>query len=280
MPYSEALAERAVAISVSESPDLPAIGMSEAHIRDAVAEIARHLLALGARVAYGGDLRAGGFTEILFELVARHRRDADEGDNRPPVLSYLAWPVHVSRPVRDLEQYARDLEGMATLLLLDPQGALMTGAQRRDVASRPPEAREWAPGLTAMRQTMSDETSARIVAGGAVAGFKGDMPGIAQEARIALADGKPLYILGGFGGCAADIAEVLGLSVRRGILERDWGQQDLFAGTSVLDLSNGLNERENRTLASTPHVDEAIALVLRGLLRLEQQRVANHAAHP
>jgi hypothetical protein len=85
MSYREALSQRIVAISISESADMSALGLSQEHLLDAMAEIARHLLALGARLVYGGDLRAQGFTELLFELVARHRRDADEGDHRASV---------------------------------------------------------------------------------------------------------------------------------------------------------------------------------------------------
>jgi hypothetical protein len=69
MSYREALSQRVIAISTSESPDMRALGLSEEHLRDAMAEIARHLLALGARLVYAGDLRAHGFSELLFELL-------------------------------------------------------------------------------------------------------------------------------------------------------------------------------------------------------------------
>ena len=274
MAYSEALSDQAVAISVSESPDLGALGMGEAHLRDATAEMARHLLALGARVAYGGDLRAGGFTEILFELVARHRRDADEGDQRAAVLSYLAWPVHISKPFHDLERYSQELEGMAELLFLAQDGTPLARDQRRDLQTRAAEPGEWIEGLTMMRRRMSRDTSARIIAGGKVDGFLGAMPGIAEEAQVALEERRPLYILGGFGGCAADIASALGLAEVPGVTAREWGQRDIFANVLTPDLSNGLNPEENRTLAVTPHIDEAVALVLRGLLRLCRGPVA------
>jgi hypothetical protein len=270
MAYSEVLADWTVAISVSESPDLGALGMTDAHLRDATAELARHLLALGARIAYGGDLRAGGFTEILFELVARHRRDADEGDQRSAVLSYLAWPVHISKPVYELERYASELEGIADLLMLDADGIPLSRDRRRQLGCRPADPAEWAMGLTAMRRLMNRDTSARIVAGGKLEGFLGAMPGIAEEARIALENGQPLYVLGGFGGCAADVAAAIGIAEVTGIPSRDWGQADIFVGAQETSLHNGLIAEENRTLAITPHVDEAIALVLRGMVRLHR----------
>ena len=46
MAYREVLSQRVAAISVSESPDMPALGFTEEHLRDAMAEIARHLLGL------------------------------------------------------------------------------------------------------------------------------------------------------------------------------------------------------------------------------------------
>jgi hypothetical protein len=62
----------------------------------------------------------------------------------------------------------------------------------------------------------------------------------------------------------------LGLAEVPGVTARDWGQRDIFANVSTADLSNGLNPEENRTLAVTPHIDEAVALVLRGLIRLRR----------
>jgi hypothetical protein len=62
-------------------------------------EFARFLLAGGASLSYGGDLRQGGFTRVLFELLAAYR--AISGEDSPPVQSWLAWPIHHdNRPLR------------------------------------------------------------------------------------------------------------------------------------------------------------------------------------
>ena len=89
MSYEEVLGQQVIAISISESHDMPALGLSDGHLRDAMAEIARHLLALGARLVYGGDLRQQGFSELLFELVSRHRRDSAEDDRRADVINFF-----------------------------------------------------------------------------------------------------------------------------------------------------------------------------------------------
>jgi hypothetical protein len=272
MSYKEPLAESTVAISVSDSPDLAPLGMNESHLRDAASELARHLLALGARVAYGGDLRQGGFTEILFELVARHQRDANEGDARPAVLSYLAWPVHLSRPWFNLNRYAEELSGTVSLLLLRLNGDTLAREERQLIEPRVPSPEEWAAGLTAMRRRMLADTDARIIAGGRVAGYQGSMPGVAEEALLTLQSGRPLYILGGFGGCSADIASTMGLMERRGTPARDWERREYFRSVRIDALANGLTQEENETLARTQHVDQATALVLRGLIKLAKRR--------
>lgn len=269
MSYQELLGQQAIAISTSESQDMPALGLTEEHLRDAMAEIARHLLALGARLVYGGDLRQHGFSELLFELVARHRRDADDGDYRADVTNYLAWPVHILQSAANLETLAGDLEGSAELIYLQLDGARLPSIDRYRLASQQPTEAEWSDGLTTMRQTMLADTDARIVLGGRVDKFKGSMPGIAEETLLSLRDKQPLYLMGGFGGCARDIAETMGLVTPwRGTYRAVWPGRAGFQSFSSVDLNNGLNAAENATLARTPHVDQAITLILRGLMRV------------
>jgi hypothetical protein len=66
-----------VGISISNTPDLAALGFGNEHLEDAMTEIARHLIACGATLAYAGDLREGGFTELLFEIANRYRANKD-----------------------------------------------------------------------------------------------------------------------------------------------------------------------------------------------------------
>ncbi|MGF6575176.1 hypothetical protein ABH945_007305 [Paraburkholderia sp. GAS333] len=277
MSYREALSQHVVAISVSESPDMPALGLSDQHLRDAMTEIARHLLALGSRVAYGGDLRANGFTELLFELVARHRRDADEGDERASALNYLAWPVHIQKTVAELEEMSNDLMGAAALILLDHRGQRLPIAKRRMLPQHQPDDNEWSDGLTVMREAMLRGTHARIVLGGRVDHYKGSMPGIAEEALLSLRAKQPLFLLGGFGGCTRDVAETLGIVPQSGSQPRNWQGRDAFDVFSCSDMNNGLSEQENMILAQTPHVDQAVTMILRGLLRLSRKTVQTNS---
>lgn len=269
MSYQELLREHVVAISTSESPDMAYLGLSAEHLQDAMAEIARHLLALGARLSYGGDLRAGGFSELLFELVQRHRRDVVGQDSPVGIANFLAWPVHLRMPFADIDRAANDLTGIADLVCLDEMGARMPRSLRQQVQEREPSAAEWTNGLTAMRQAVQAECHARIVLGGRVENYKGSMPGIAEESLLSLSSGAPLFVLGGFGGCARDIAETLGLTDPWAPLNRAWPERTAFSQFGPDRLNNGLTVDENRILAKTPHIDQAIILILKGLVGVD-----------
>jgi hypothetical protein len=268
MSYQEVLRNHVIAVSLSESPDMGYLGLSEEHLQDAMAEVARHLLALGARLSYGGDLRAGGFSELLFELVQRHRRDVDE-DSPVGITNFLAWPVHVRMPFAEVDRTTAELKGIAEVVCLDENGARMSLPIRQQVQEREPSATEWNDGLSAMRRAVQAESHARIVLGGRVENFKGSMPGIAEESLLSLGSGGPLFVLGGFGGCARDIAETLGLADPWASLNRVWPERSAFAQFGPGNLNNGLTEAENRILAKTPHIDQAIILILRGLVGID-----------
>jgi hypothetical protein len=256
---------RCVAISISNTPDMAVRGLGKEHLEDAMSEIARHVIASGATIAYGGDLRPGGFTELLFEIVNRYRRNRD-GD-KILVENYLAWPVHMLLTRTELEKTIRELEGLASIVLLAPDGKRILLNERPADRMDIPDA-EWAQSLTAMRRAMLSQTHARIVLGGQTAKYKGRMPGIAEEALLQLESRKPLYLLGGYGGCSAHLAQRLGLTKPNAYDTRAaWAGLEEFDGFSTSSLNNGLTPAENARLATTVHVDEASALILRGLVQ-------------
>lgn len=80
-----------IGLSISDAPDLAERSMGQVHLEDAMVECARHLLVQGASLGYGGDLRPGGFTEILFELVRTHNR----AGTKERIHNFLSWPIHL-----------------------------------------------------------------------------------------------------------------------------------------------------------------------------------------
>lgn len=260
-------APRAIGVSVSASPDMEVLGFLKVHLEDVLSGLAVLLLATGTDLAYGGDLRQlrnGGFTEFLFELAGRYQRP---GQTLTRVVNYLAWPVHIRMPVDDLDKTAAAVAPAARLVLVGADGSPMSMEERRAMPSREPNDEEWQLGLTAMRTVMRDNTSARVVVGGQVENYKGKMPGIAEEVLLSLQAGQPVFLVGGLGGCARDIAEAVGLiEPWNGI--RSWPGRRLFDDYQEDSLGNGLTADENRRLAQTPYVNQAVNLVRQGLYRL------------
>jgi hypothetical protein len=267
------LKDRCIGISISESPDMAVLGLGVEHLQDAMAEIARHLLACGGKLAYGGDLREGGFTELLFEIVDRYRPSSD--DQRILVENYLAWPVHALSSVEKLKTLQGALKGLADLVLLKPDGKRMELSERTDNVPQP-QLSDWTEGLTAMRTAMASKIDARITLGGRTVDYKGKMPGIAEEALIQIERKSPLFVLGGFGGCSLAIVQAMGLHSPDARPDVDpsvaWEGLPAFSKFRAKDLRNGLTQSENRLLAATVHIDEAAALILRGLMKLKPKR--------
>src|SRR5712691_4184530 len=58
------LAKQMIGLSISGNRDLAPRGFGHTHLRDAMIEFTRNLLARGARIAYEGDFRGGGFRRI------------------------------------------------------------------------------------------------------------------------------------------------------------------------------------------------------------------------
>ena len=122
-----------------------------------------------------------------------------------------------------------------------------------------------------MRVVMREETQARIVLGGRVNGYKGRMPGIAEETLLSLESSRPVFLLGGFGGCTRDIAETIGLVDHWAGSRSNWEGRPCFETYSASDLNNGLSNEDNAILARTPHIHQAVTLVSRGLRRVLNQ---------
>lgn len=278
-----------VAISISESPDMGILGFGKGHLRDAMADIATHLLASGYNLAYGGDLREEGFTRLLFELVSRYtpnprpeprgeseKEGAQSGRNEVPashhhkeenhrITNYLAWPVHIRMQETELNSIIETTKNVASCVLLDLNGEPMTIEERRKHKQSEPDDGEWAIGLTNMRMTMLNKTRARILLGGRVAGYKGKMPGIAEEALISMRADQPAFILGGFGGAARDVVESIKVAPTWEGSRENWQGKEEFTGFGPESLKNGLAYEENELLATAPHINTSIPIVLRGL---------------
>ena len=138
-----------------------------------------------------------------------------------------------------------------------------------------------------MREEMIGACDARICVGGKTKGYQGKMPGVLEEILIANKQNCPIYLLGGFGGIVHIVCEFLegkididdlkeqckgGSPEYKQLLETYGEQVDyekIGSQLKTINLStNGLSEEENRILFKTKYVDEAVQLVMKGLLNL------------
>lgn len=298
------LAAWSIGISISESPapDLVARGLGKIHLDHAFVELTRHLLAQGATVTYGGDTRVKGFTQTLFDIVRTY--DRQDKPTLERIRNYLAWPIHQAIPVAGHAAVADIATLIRVGLPIDLEKNPITRSVNpgKPLPSDPAENRYiWARCLTAMRQKMNSEIQARILLGGRYGGiingkpdcFLGKYPGLVEEAHLAIKTRKPIFLLGGFGGCTKVLCDaLLGQSpaqltlafhaeadpIYRDMAERIPFHPDApidyriiltdFQRAGIAGLKNGLDEQENRCLFDTDDIDEMIALVLKGLTGL------------
>ena len=234
-------ANRLIAISVSDSPDLGRLGMLERNLKQTVSALATGLICHGARVVYGGNLDRYGFTYQLYPAIAQAYATAALRSAHPPFVHYVAAymaqdPAEVANHLKAVAKFAEvrlvNRERAVTSLVTrgnDLLSTFSTGGDRRltdfgqlasFVADLPRGSGGQATDLDVMREVMEDAVSARIVIGGRVAGYAGNRPGVLQEVLLALRKGHPLIPLGGFGGAARDAAIALGLMSRDDALSR------------------------------------------------------------
>ena len=92
------------------------------------------------------------------------------------------------------------------------------------------------------------------------------MLGIVKEG-LAIKAKQPVFLVRGVGGCATAIAELIGLVDRWAGSCGSWVGRGRLESRTAADLQNEVTLDENRQLASTLHVDQAITLAMRRLRR-------------
>lgn len=292
-----------VALSVSEAEDLARYGLRKRHLDGILIELSRYLLLAGVRLAYGGHLRADGYTIRLADLlrdpiVEQLRGEAPKDKALPAeLISYVPWPTPMNvedeaklGPLVERRRCERpdDLnEILDPTFVAQPSCEVpVDGAMHRF---------GWSRGLTEMRERQTAEVDARIIVGGRIGqggeAYKGRMPGILEEALMSIKAERPIYLIGAFGGCTRLIIDTLeGIpreelsweyqqkvpySVELQKIYEERGQVwDKYEQISALikdrgyaGLNNGLTDDENRELAKARSTERIVELIFLGLTR-------------
>ena len=281
---SNALEEIRLGISVSDSADLPRLGLLENHFRLAIGEITRCVLVSGGHITYGGHLDPEGYTAFLVhELHRYNRRDR-------PLGICLAWQEHRKLSIKKLGEQKNSLGLCGEITCLNVDGIPVDPAENRPDDPVPELSDEMRKqSLPSMRRYMAKNTHGRIFIGGKREGFQGNLPGLVEEAIIALEGNQPVYLAGGFGGVTMDIVRALGVDDGSWFPVRpDAPVPDarLTKGLNILadireqsdwrGLENGLSDDENRKLATTHRPSEIATLLTLGLgRRFHKPRIDN-----
>jgi hypothetical protein len=233
-------------------------------------------------------LQPDGFTAYLIAELQRYAQagvfNGGGKRNGPALLVCLSLHEHRRVSLADLKLTRKRLGLHGTLCCLDVDGNVLGDCSAGRPASGEPAPADLAltaQALTALRHHMTAQCAGRVLIGGKRLGYTGRMPGLVEEALLALAAGQPLYLAAGFGGVTLDMAAWVdarcadhcprhaddpqpGAGTRDGLAQ--WAE--LIAGAGWSRLANGLDAEENLRLATTHRPAEIAALVGLGLGRL------------
>lgn len=281
---------KTIGISISESDNLSELGFGVSHMKDAMIEIARYILALGGNIAYGGDMRQGGFTELMFDLLAYYKADKELNPHER-FYSYLAYPLSATLTLQKEAEFSHIVSFKK---VIPPNDLEINDINEFLKPDSPYNLYIWARCLTKMREEMEKECNARIFIGGRTNRFKGKCPGILEELLIAINNNHPVYLIGSYGGITKDAIDALGgnktesFSESYQFINKDYQEMaSLFNSKhteGLIDYSqyfsllqnfglnkiaelNGLSIADNLRLTKTPHISEIVYLILKGLAK-------------
>lgn len=260
---ARALAGTTVGLSVSESTDLPRLGLSPRHLDLIVAELAHAIFNAGGTVIYGGDLRSGGFTHII----------ADEAKRRfggTPVAEFvLSRRALRSASWSDLIDFRHHAGEASTVHLAHECGRTipLTEFSEDEFLSWQSVKVDAFDDLRDLRSALTTRCKARVVVGGKTEGYSGDLPGVIDEASRTVADGSPLYAAGGYGGAAQLIANAIGSETGPDLLDEQGAITTALRGIRDSAVPDGLDRTERDLLHRSHRPGDIATLAVLGLSR-------------
>ena len=281
------ISQKRVGISISKvsEKELIILGQDDTHLKKLSQILAKKFLNCGSTLIYGGDLRKDGFTRYLFEeaLIVKDRT------KRKGILikDYIAWPVSLLSE-QSIEEWSAEFNNVCRFEIVSHPSDLncLMNLEKLVLSDSDDNRYIWSRCLTCMREKMISDCDIRICAGGKCSGYKGCMPGVLEEIKIAIDYKKPLYLLGGFGGITEKVCRYLMDKSLPEELTQEWQIKNNPNSESLLQaykseislvdyswvknisidsLHNGLDQEDNCKLFTTPFVDEAVYLISKGL---------------
>lgn len=202
---------------------------SDFDIKQVVEQIARVVFQRGGRIVYGSHPT---FTPIVRGVAEQWQPPASSAaipDEQKAVRMFVGRRYFDSQ--QDWDDYLARHQHYASVV------AVGTTSTDRETA------------LEALRKGFIGEADALVCIGGKLHRDDGQKPGVEEEFQIARGLGKPVYLLGGFGGKTFEIFQDLARS-----------HTDLSN-----ELRNGLSDAENRELGESNRVWHVVKIIARGI---------------
>jgi hypothetical protein len=305
-------------------------GMKIEHLRELLLGLAGPMVRGGANLSYAGHWREtdDNFTYDLLQLISAERDEqnlASDTSGTPVgwLYNHLAWPLYllvtpqieaqwvnccriirITQSLAGIPEAARapdpitvpgaDTVALNSAIVLSAMRRLATVGMTLEIAGIPAEHHPKVPPL-----------SARVFLGGKTRGYSGLLPGLFEEALLAFEHSVPQYVLGGFGGSAGVLSDLLlapkgqrppeltlawhehqtpqvkqlnvlasqhpqalpaGIRTTEAALDALYDKINAARGSLATQLQTGLNEDETRELMTTIDIRRAVYLTLKGIM--------------
>lgn len=259
-----------IGISASPCTDAERIGYDFRQINRIVIRMAQFFLGRNMRVIFGHDWREDGVMRAIADFANKVAVGAKNIEQESDQLhSEHVEDEEQARMLNVVPTGQKDLS-KAALNAQNESGGVLKVIPANEVIKdwQIPElvqdrlvqekrrVDERAAELTALRCYITNllDPGCRICLGGETKGYEGAEPGVMEEARLALEYGKPLYLLGGFGGAT-----------------RIFGEKDSYGSSQYWKIDNGLDSGEMKNLFEATDIELALRIIAAGIEKLQDR---------
>lgn len=282
-----------VAVSVSDNEDLELLGLSTHHLKDVMIELARYIMANGGTLLYGGHLKNEGFTMIFAELSYQYKFLNDKSFR---FVNYFPFPNSNSLTLEIKADFVKQQVRPVVIEIPRHLGEIDKN-RKYDPFNNIEDRYIFSECFSDMRKIMANESNARILLGGKQSNYLGYLPGIIEEAYYSLKANKPIYIIGGFGGAAKSLSNVI-----RGFVPKELTNEFQYSNSFIQEFKkvysdkasvpidyydlldflkqfhierlsemNGLTVDENLVLFESQNIHEIVILIMKGLKKINEK---------
>jgi hypothetical protein len=269
------------------------LGLSTHHLKDVMIELARYIMANSGTLLYGGHLQNEGYTKLFAELSYQYKYLNDKSFR---FVNYFPFPNSNSLTVENKADFVKQQVEPIVIEIPRHLGDI-DKSRKYDPFHNIEDRYIFSECFSDMRKIMANESNARILLGGKQSNFLGYLPGIIEEAYYSLMANKLIYIIGGFGGAAKSLSNVI-----RGDVPKELTDEFQYSNSFIQEFKkvysnkssvpidyqnlldflkqfnlerlsemNGLSADENLVLIESQNIHEIVFLIMKGLMKINEK---------